>query len=144
MKIKYFRNRQKQRMDKKRKREGRNSFPETRRDLIVHWYYQTSGKTWANDSTVFLTSVMTEYHSLLVYFRNLIHNKQCLRFSTIRPMEYRTSAICSLRYIKKAPCCGRGLNSSFYVFMVIAIHPNKAITSKVSAAKLVNKYISTK
>ena len=123
----------------KRKREGRNSFPETRRDLIVHWYYQTSGKTWANDSTVFLTSVMTEYHSLLVYFRNLIHNKQCLRFSTIRSMEYRTSAICSLRYIKKAPCCGRGLNSSFYVFMVIAVHPNKAITSKVSAAKLVNK-----
>ena len=93
----------------KRKREGRNSFPETRRDLIVHWYYQTSGKTWANDSTVFLSCIVTEYHSLLVYFRNLIHNKQCLRFSTIRSMEYRTSAICSLRYIKKSPLLRKGL-----------------------------------
>ena len=56
------------------KREGRNSSPETRRELIVHWYNQASGKTWTNDSTVFLTSVMTEYHSLLVYFGNFFHN----------------------------------------------------------------------
>lgn len=59
-------------------------------------------------------------------------------------LDHSADGISHIRYLrcdtsKKAPCCGRGLNSSFYVFMVIAVHPNKAITSKVSAAKLINK-----
>lgn len=60
-------------------------------------------------------------------------------------LDHSVDGISHIRYLfvaihqKKAPCCGRGLNSSFYVFMVIAVHPNKAITSKVSAAKLINK-----
>ena len=101
MKIKYFRNRQKQRMDKREKGKAATPSLKLRRELIVHWYRQAFGNTWANDSTVFLTSVMTEYYSLPVYFGNFIHNKQCLRFSAIRPMEYRTSAIIECDTSKK-------------------------------------------